>query len=208
MELPVYKLDGTQSDDTITLNDEVFGTMPKDHLVYRVVVSHLAVQRQGTHLARNRAMVSGSGQKLYRQKGTGRSRAGTAKTNIRRGGGKSFGPKPHEYRFGINKKEKKIARRAALSDKARNNAIILIDDFDIDKPSTRLVTDFLKALNVPNDDRTLLVIKEHSPYLWNSCRNIKNLLLRPAYQLCTFDVIRQARLIIQKSAVEHMNEVF
>ena len=208
MELPVYKLDGTQSGGTITLNDEVFGTAPKDHLVYRVVVSHLAAQRQGTHMARNRALVSGSGRKPYRQKGTGRARAGTAKSNIWRGGGKSFGPKPHEYRFGINKKEKKIARRAVLSDKARNNAIILIDDFDMDKPATRFVTDFLKALNVTNDDRTLLVIKEHSPYLWNSCSNIKNLLLRPAYQLCTFDVVRQARLVIQKSAVEHMNEVF
>ncbi|KPK95860.1 hypothetical protein AMJ80_03115 [bacterium SM23_31] len=208
MDLPIYKLDGTQSGDTVILNEQVFGTEPKDHLVYRVIVSHLAAQRQGTHMVRNRALVSGSGRKLYRQKGTGRSRAGTAKTNIRRGGGRAFGPKPHKYTVGINKKEKKIARRAALSDKVRNNAVLLIDDFIMDKPSTRFVMDVLNALNFTNNDKALLVIKEHSPYILKSCRNIKNLLLRPACQICTFDVVRQERLIIQKSAVEYMNEAF
>ena len=208
MELPVHKLDGTPGDNTVSLREDVFSTPAKNHLVHLAVMSYLAAQRQGTHLARNRSLVSGSGRKPYRQKGTGRARAGTIKSNIWRGGGKSFGPKPHSYKVGINKKGKKIARRAALSDKARNNGIILVEDFTIDKPETRFVADMLKALDITNDVRTMLVIKEHSSFLWQSCRNIKNLSLSPASQLCTYDIVRQAQLVIQKSALEHINEVF
>jgi large subunit ribosomal protein L4 len=110
--------------------------------------------------------------------------------------------------MGINQKEKRLARRAALSDKARNNAITLVEDFTINEPKAQFIADILKALNINTDDRTILVLKEHSPMLWKSCRNIKNLSVRPAYQLCTYDIVRQERIIVQKSAMEHINEVF
>ncbi|MCH7781934.1 50S ribosomal protein L4 [candidate division KSB1 bacterium] len=208
MELSVHKADGTPGSETVALNDEVFGVKAKPHLVHLAILSYQAAKRQGTHLARNRSMVKGSGKKPYRQKGTGRARAGTVKSNIWRSGGKSFGPKPHSYNVGINKKEKKLARRSALSYKASNKAIVLIEDFVFDKPETRQVADILRKLNIENSKRTMLVIKDHSSNLWQSCRNIKNLGLRPAAQLSTYDIVRQERLVIQKSALEHMNEVF
>ena len=208
MELSVYKSDGTPGKYSIALNDDVFGVKAKNHLIRLAVLSYQAAQRQGTHLARNRSMVKGSGKKPYRQKGTGRARAGTVKSNIWRGGGKSFGPKPHGYSLGINKKEKKLARRAALSNKASKNAIVLIDDFSFDKSETRQISDILRKLNVENSKRTMLVIKDHSANMWQSCRNIKNLGLRPAAQLTAYDIVSQERLVIQKSALEHINEVF
>jgi len=207
MELSVYNLDGSQSGETIQLSDEVFNNEPNDYAIHRTVLSYLASQRQGTHLARNRALVSGSGRKPYRQKGTGRARAGTAKSNIWRGGGKAFGPKPHRYRIGVNKKEKRLARRSALSYKVRENSVVVVEDFDAEKRETRFVRGILQALNIAHGGRTLLVIKKHSPLLWHSCRNIKNLTLRPAAQLCTYDIMRQQKLVIQKSAAELMNEV-
>lgn len=208
MELSVHKVDGTPGNESVELNEDVFGVKTKDHLIRLAVMSYQAAQRQGTHLARNRSMVKGSGKKPFRQKGTGRARAGTVKSNIWRGGGKSFGPKPHGYSVGINKKEKKLARRAALSNKASKNAIVLIEDFTFDASGTRQIADILRKLNVENSKRTMLVIKDHSSNMWKSCRNVKNLGLRPAAQLSTYDIVRQERLVIQKSALEHMNEVF
>ncbi len=208
MELPVYKLDGSQTSDALILNGDVFGTMKKDHLVHQAVLSYLAAQRQGTSLARNRALVSGSNRKPWRQKGTGRARSGTLKSNIWRGGGKAFGPKPHKYSVGMNRKEKRLARRAALSYKAASNAIFLVEDFDLDKAESRFVANLLQMLNIPDKNRTMIVVKEHSPNLWHSCRNIKNLSLSPAEQLCTYDIVSQERLVIQKSALERINEVF
>ena len=208
MELIVHKLDGTQSGETVVLRDEIFTIEGREHLIYQVVLTYLANQRQGTHQSKTRAMVSGGGKKPWRQKGTGRARAGTIRSNIWRGGGKAFGPHPHRYTMGINKKEKQIARRAALSDKARNNAITLIEDFSVDKPKTRFITDILRALHIGTDDRIMFVTKEHSPNVWQACRNVKNISVRPAYQLCAYDIVRQDRMVIQKSALEHINEVF
>jgi len=208
MELIIHKVDGTPSGEIITLRDEIFTVDDKNHLIYQAVLAYLANQRQGTHQSKTRAMVSGGGKKPWRQKGTGRARAGSIRSIIWRGGGKAFGPHPHRYTMGINQKEKRLARRAALSDKARNNAITLIEDFTINEPKAQFIADILKALNINTDDRTILVLKEHSPILWQSCRNIKNLSVRPAYQLCTYDIVRQERIIVQKSAMEHINEVF
>lgn len=208
MELSVFKLDGTQSGDLVPLKEDVFGVKGNDNLIHHAVLSYLAARRQGTHLARNRALVSGSGRKPHRQKGTGRARAGTIKSNIWRGGGKSFGPKPHGYAVGMNKKEKKLARRTALSNKARTGAIILVEDFAMEKPETKYIVGILKAFNITNNGRTMLVIREHSPDIWRSCRNIKNLSLSPAAQLSTYDIVRQERLLIQKGALEHINQVF
>lgn len=207
MELSVYKIDGSESGEKVKLNDSVFKVEPNDHLIHLAVLSYLAAQRQGTHLARNRALITGSNKKPYRQKGTGRARAGTVKSNIWRGGGKSFGPKPHKYSVRINKKAKTVARRSALSYKAKDNEIIVVEDFNIDKPETAYVKNILNALNISSDDgRTMLVIKDHSSELWKSMRNIKNLSMKPAKQLCTYDIVRQKRLVIQKSAAELMNE--
>ncbi|MFC1553222.1 50S ribosomal protein L4 [candidate division KSB1 bacterium] len=208
MELPVYKIDGSQSGESLKLNKKIFGLEPKDYVVHRAVLSYLAAQHQGTHMAKNRALVSGSGKKPYRQKGTGRARAGSVKSNIWRGGGKAFGPTPHGYSVGVNKKEKKLARKLALASKAREDAIMLIEDFTVDNSETKFIADILKSLNISNNDRTLLIIKEHSSSMWNSCKNIKNLSLLPANQICAYDIVKQARLIIQKNALEHINEEF
>ncbi len=207
MEITVNKIDGTQSGDKLKLNDSVFNIEPNDHVMHRAVQSYLAAQRQGTHLARNRSLVTGSGKKPYRQKGTGRARAGTVKSNIWRGGGKSFGPQPHKYSQGMNKKEKRLARRSALTYKSRESNLIVVEDFDVEKQQTSQVAGILKALNIDDSRRTMIVIKEHSPKLWQSCRNIKNLTLKPACQLNTYEILRQEKLLIQKSAAEIMNEV-
>lgn len=208
MELSVHKTDGSQSSEKVTLNDNVFSVTAKNHLVRLAVLSYMAAQRQGTHLARNRALVTGSGRKPHRQKGTGRARAGTVKSNIWRGGGKSFGPSPHLYHVGINKKEKRLARRAALSHKARKNSIVLVEDFTLEKPETQYITSVLKALKITDVDRTMLIVREHSSIMWKSCKNIKNLTLMPAAQISTYDIISQSRLVIQKGALEFMNEAF
>lgn len=208
MELKVYKSDGTLTSETVKLNKDVFGLeTPNDHLIHLDVLSYLAAQRQGTHLARNRAMVTGSQKKPYRQKGTGRARAGTVKSNIWRGGGKAFGPSPHKYNVGMNRKAKRVARRSALTYKARNNEIFILEDIKFDNSSTKAVINILKGLNISVDDgRTMIVIKEHSAELWNSAKNVKNMTLKPAGQVCTYDIMRQKRLIILKSAAELMNE--
>ncbi len=207
MELEVYKIDGTQSGEKISLNESVFSVEPNDHLIHRAVLSYQAAQRQGTHLARNRALVSGSMKKPYRQKGTGRARAGSVKSNIWRGGGKAFGPQPHEYHVGINKKEKQLARRSALTYKAKDLEILIVEDFNVDKVETKFVSSVLRALNISNEkERSLIITKEHAPSLWKSMRNLKNVSLMPAMQLSTYDIVRPKRLIIQKSAAEFMNE--
>ena len=118
-----------------------------------------------------------------------------------------YGPTPHKYTVGINRKEKKLARRSALTHKARSKEIIIVEDFAVDKQQTRYVTEILKAFEIDNKKRTMIVIKEHSPNLWLSCRNIKNLKLCPARHLNTYEILQQERLLIQKSAAELMNEV-
>ncbi len=207
MELTVYKTDGTQSGDKVKLEDGVFNIEPNEHVMHRTVTSYLAAQRQGTHMAKTRKFVSGSGRKPYRQKGTGRARAGTAKSNIWRGGGKAFGPSPHKYNLGVNKKEKQLARRSALTVKTRDSKIMIVEDFGIDKPQTAFMSGLLKSFEFNGSERMMLIIKEHSPALWQSCRNIKNLTLKPANQLNTYEILRQKKLLIQKSAAEFMNEV-
>src|SRR5690554_5622218 len=139
MELTVYTRDGADSGRTVTLDAHVFGAEPNDHAIWLDVRAAQAHARQGTHKTKERSEVARSTRKLYRQKGTGGARAGDAKSPIRRGGGTIFGPRPHAYRVGVNKKTKRLARRSALAYKAQNNGLRVVEDFSLDAPKTREV---------------------------------------------------------------------
>ena len=206
MELDVYKLDGSKSGEKVTLNPEVFEIPPNDHVLYLAVKAYLANQRQGTSSVKNRAAVSGGGRKPFRQKGTGRARQGTIRAPHMVGGGRAFGPHPRDYRQDLPKKVKRLARKSALSYKARENKIVVVEDFKFDEPKTKKVVELLKNLNV-EDRKVLFLTADYDPNFYKSARNIPYKSVLKAPEFSTYDIINAQVLIFQKSAVERVNEV-
>ncbi len=201
MELKVYKTDGTLSEETVTLPDEIFGIEPHTHLIYQAVRTYLSNKRQGTHKTKEKGEVKGSGRKPFRQKGTGRARQGSVRSPLNRGGGNVFGPKPHKYYLSINKKAAKLARKSALSLKARENEIIIVQDFRIKTPKTKDLYNVLKALKL-DDKKTLMLLPEKDESLYKSGRNIPNLKIMISDKAATYDILNNKMLLIQKSAIE------
>src|SRR5690606_25470199 len=148
MELNVYNIKGEVTDKKVTLNDSIYGIEPNEHVVWLAVKHYLANQRQGTHKTKERSEVSGSRRKLIRQKGSGMARRGDINSPVLVGGGRAFGPRPRKYGFKLNKKEKILARKSALSLKAKNNAIVVIEDFDFDEPKTKQFVELTKNLQL------------------------------------------------------------
>ena len=146
MEIAVLDIKGKEIGRKVTLSDAVFGIEPNEHAVYLDVKQHLANKRQGTHKAKERAEIAGSTRKIKKQKGTGTARAGSIKSPVFRGGGRIFGPRPRNYSFKLNKKQKQLARRSALSQKAQDNAIVIVENFSFDAPKTKNYIDFLTNL--------------------------------------------------------------
>ncbi|MFZ1292078.1 MAG: 50S ribosomal protein L4, partial [Melioribacteraceae bacterium] len=167
MNLDVYKIDGSKTGDQITLNESIFGIEPNDHVIYLSVKAHLANKRQGTHKAKERNEVSGGGKKPWKQKGRGGARAGSSRSPLWVGGGTIFGPKPRNYSMAINKKVNKLARKSALSYKAKAEQIIVVEDFNFDSPKTKNFISILKSLKL-DGKKTLLLTADNLVNVYKS----------------------------------------
>ena len=206
MEVSVYSKGGIELPEQVQLDEEVFGREPNDHVLYQAVQAQQAHERQGTHSTKNRANVRGGGRKPYRQKGTGRARAGTSRSPLWPGGGRIFGPSPHPYAYKLQKKVKRLARILALSHLARSGSVKVIEDFEIEIPKTREMFLILKSMQLTGK-KTLLVTAQTTQGIFLSCRNIPNVTVRQYSDLSTYDILNCNCMIIQKSAVEGLNKI-
>jgi large subunit ribosomal protein L4 len=207
MELTIYNIKGEKTNRTISLDDTVFGIDPNDHAIYLDTKQYLANQRQGTHSSKEKSTVSGSTRKLKKQKGTGGARAGSIKSPLLRGGARVFGPQPRDYSFKLNKKLKQLARLSALTYKARENSIVVIEDFDFEKPKTKLFTEMLSNLQL-SEKKTLMVLGESNNTLYLSSRNLKRTKVIRACDLNTYEILKANNLIILESSVSEIEKTF
>jgi large subunit ribosomal protein L4 len=200
MEVAILKYSGEKSSKKVSLPETVFGIEPNDHAIYLDVKSYLANQRQGTHKSKQRNEISGSSRKLKKQKGTGGARAGNIKNPLFKGGGRVFGPAPRDYSFKLNKKVKDLARKSALTYKAKDNAISVLEDFNFETPKTKQYLSMLSALSLA-DKKTLLVLPETNKNVVLSGRNVKNAKVTTADKINTYDVINADSVIFIESSV-------
>jgi large subunit ribosomal protein L4 len=200
MELNVLNKNGKDTGRTVTLNDAVFAIEPNDHAIYLDVKQYMANKRQGTHKSKERSELSGSTRKLIRQKGGGGARRGDIKSPVLVGGARVFGPKPRDYSFKLNKKVKALARKSALSYKAKNNAITVVEDFRMDAPKTKEFISFVKALELEGK-KLLFVLAENNDSIYLSARNLKSADIVTASDLNTYKVLNAANLLLTESAV-------
>jgi len=200
MDVVITKQSGEKTGRKVNLSPEVFGIEPNDHAIWLDVKSHLANLRQGTHKSKQRNEISGSSKKIKKQKGTGGARAGNIKNPQFKGGGRVFGPAPREYSFKLNKKVKDLARKSALTYKAKDNSIAIVEDFNFEGPKTKNYISLLKSLGV-DSQKTLLVLPESNFNIAASGRNIQNTKVITASQINTYDVIHADKLILVESSV-------
>ncbi len=206
MELAVYNIKGEDTGKKVTLNDEVFAiASPNEHVVYLDVKQYLANQRQGTHKSKERSEISGSTKKLGRQKGGGGARHGDIKSPVMVGGGRIFGPRPRNYSFKLNKKVKALARRSALTFKAQNNQIVVVEDFNFAAPKTKQFVDFAKALKL-DGKKIAVVVNGIDKNLYLSARNVQKASVITAAELNTYRVLDNKALVITESSVETLNK--
>jgi large subunit ribosomal protein L4 len=201
MQVDVYKIDGSLSGEKIELDASIFEIAPNDHAIYQAVRSIQANQRQGTHKVKTRSEVSGGGRKPFKQKKTGRARAGTTRSPLWVGGGSIFGPIPHDYVVKLPAKVRKLARKSALSYKAKDGAVKVVEDFQFEEAKTKNMAAVLKALLL-DKQKTLLLTKTTDGLLLKSGRNIPKLQVREADKASTFEILKNQVLLIQKSAVD------
>ena len=200
MEVAVLKYSGEKTSKKVNLSADVFGIEPNDHAIYLDVKSFLANQRQGTHKSKQRNEISGSSKKLKKQKGTGGARAGNIKNPQFKGGGRVFGPTPRDYSFKLNKKVKDLARKSALSYKAKDNSIAILEDFTFEKAQTKQYLNLLSALSL-GDKKTLLILPEVNKNVVLSGRNIQNAKVTTADQINTYDLMHADNVIFVESAI-------
>jgi large subunit ribosomal protein L4 len=205
MQVDVYHIDGTKSGEKIELDPNIFEIEPNDHAIYQAVRSIQANQRQGTHKVKTRSEVSGGGRKPFKQKKTGRARAGTTRSPLWVGGGSIFGPQPHDYVVKLPAKVRKLARKSALSYKAKDGAVRVVEDFEFSEIKTKKMSNVLKALEIDNQ-KTLLLTKTTNQNLVKSGRNIAKLQVREADKASTFEILKNKVLLIQKSAVDVLQQ--
>ncbi len=201
MELTVYKISGDQTTKKVNLKDEIYGITPNDHAIWLDVKQYLANQRQGTSKAKERSEVSGSTRKLKRQKGTGTARSGDINSPLMKGGGRAFGPRPRDYNFKLNKKLKMLARKSALTYKAQDNGITILEDFRFEEPKTKNFTELLKNFNL-SDKKTIVVLPETDTNIVLSARNLKKAKVMLANSLNTYDILNANNLLIAESSVK------
>lgn len=207
MEVSVLNIKGEDTGKKVVLNDEIFGIEPNDHVIYLAVNQYLAAQRQGTHKSKERSEITGSTRKLIRQKGGGGARRGDIKSPLLRGGGRVFGPRPRDYWFKLNKKVKALARKSALSYKAQQNAIIVVEDFDFEAPKTKQGVALLNNLKVEGK-KTLFVLPEVKKNVNLSVRNIQRVEVLTASALNTYKVMNANVLVMTEGAVKMVDETF
>ena len=207
MEVSVLNIKGEDTGKKVVLNDAIFGIEPNDHCIYLAVNQYLAAQRQGTHKSKERSEISGSTRKLIRQKGGGGARRGDIKSPLLRGGGRVFGPRPRDYWFKLNKKVKALARKSALSYKAQQNAIIVVEDFDFEAPKTKDGVALLNNLKVEGK-KTLIVLPEVKKNVNLSVRNIQRVEVMTASALNTYKVMNANVLVMTENALKLVDETF
>jgi large subunit ribosomal protein L4 len=205
MEVKVVNVSGKETGAKVQLPESVFGIEPNDHAIYLDVKQYLANQRQGTHKAKQRNEIAGSTRKLYKQKGTGGARAGSVKSPLFNGGGRVFGPQPRDYSFKLNKKLKSLARNSALSYKAKDSNIVVVEDFTFDAIKTKSYIQLQSDLNV-SDVKTLLVLGAANDNVYLSSRNLKKTKVIVANQLNTYDVLNAGKLILTTGALKTLEE--
>lgn len=201
MELEVYRKDGTKSGEKVNLAPEIFEIKPNDHAIYQAVRSIQANQRQGTHKVKGRSEVRGGGRKPFKQKKTGRARAGTTRSGLWVGGGSIFGPQPHDYVVKLSAKVRALARKSALSYKAKDNQIIVVEDFSLDAPKTKDLAIVLKALSLKGK-KTLFLTAKTETAVYKSGRNIPTVNVREADKASTYEILDTQVLLIHKSAID------
>ena len=206
MEVTVLKYSGETTSKKVNLPAEVFGIEPNDHAIYLDVKSILANQRQGTHKSKQRNEISGSSKKIKKQKGTGGARAGNIKNPQFKGGGRVFGPTPRDYSFKLNKKVKDLARKSALSYKAKDNAVAILEDFNFESPKTKQYISLLNALSLGNK-KTLLVLAENNKNVVLSGRNLENARITTADQINTYDVMHADNVIFVESSISKIENL-
>lgn len=207
MELSVLNINGAETGRTVTLNEQIFGIEPNDHAIYLDVKQYLANQRQGTHKSKERGEIAGSTKKIKKQKGTGTARAGAITSPVFVGGGRVFGPRPRNYGFKLNKKVKQLARKSALSYKALDKDIFVIENFELTAPKTKELLVIANNLKI-NDKKLVFVLPEENKNLYLSSRNLPGVLVVTASELTTYQILNAKSLVILESSIEKIEEVF
>ena len=206
MELAVYNIEGKDTGKKVTLNDSVFALAePSEHAVYLDVKQYLANQRQGTHKSKERSEVSGSTKKLGRQKGGGGARRGDINSPVLVGGGRVFGPRPRNYSFKLNKKVKALARKSALTFKAQNNQIVVVEDFDFEVAKTKNFVNFAKNLEI-SGVKTLVVLETQKKNVYLSARNVEGATIMTASELNTYKILDNKKMVLTESSVAVLNQ--
>jgi len=207
MEIKVLNKEGKATAKKVSLTKEIFAIEPNDHAIYLDIKQYLANQRQGTHQSRERADIAGSTRKIKKQKGTGTARAGSIKNPLFRGGGRVFGPRPKTHGFKLNKKLKALARKSALTYKAKEDSILVLDDLSFKTPKTTDFVSFLKNLKI-DGDKSLFVTSEKDQNTFLSSRNLKNAKVITADKLNTYDILYSHKLIISENAFDQIEKLF
>lgn len=205
MKVDIVNIAGSKTGKQIDLSDEIFGIEPNDHAIYLTVKQYLANQRQGTHSSKEKSTVSGSTRKLHRQKGTGGSRKGSIKSPLFHGGARVFGPRPRDYNFKLNKKLKELAYRSALAYKAKENGLVVLEDFKMDKPQTKQYSNMLKNLGITGK-RTLMVVADKDNNIYLSGRNIPKTEIMQINNLNTYAIMKANFLLFSESSIKAINE--
>lgn len=207
MKVDVYKQDGSKTNTKVELGDSIFGIEPNDHAIWLDIRLIQANKRQGTHQTKGRSFVSGGGKKPFRQKGTGRARQGTSRAPHHVGGGRVFGPEPRTYNMKVNRKVKHLARNSALSYKAKDKKIRIIENFDFDEPSTKKMLSILSSLDLA-DKKVLLCTDGPSQSIVRSTGNLFKVEVRDSVTISTYDVLKADTILMQEGALKKVNEVF
>jgi large subunit ribosomal protein L4 len=205
MQVDVLNIEGKQTGRSVELPDEIFGIEPNDHVIYLAVKQYQGAQRQGSHKVKTRAEVKGSSKKLHKQKGTGGARKGNLRNPLYKGGGTVFGPKPHKYDIKLNRKVKDLAKMGALAYKAKENAIMVLEDVNMDAPKTSTFTGILNKLNIAGK-KTLFVIPEYNDNLYLSLRNVPTVSGTLLSDLNTYDILNANVLVLTESAAKIFSE--
>jgi large subunit ribosomal protein L4 len=206
MEAKILDIAGNDTGQTVELTDSVFIEKPNDHIIYLDVKQHLANKRQGTHQTKERGDVKGSTKKIKRQKGTGTARAGDIKNPLFRGGGRIFGPKPRNYGFKLNRKEKRLARKSALAYKLKENAIHIVEDFEFEAPKTQEIIKLKNNLKI-DDKKVLFVLPIKNKNIYLSARNLKNVEVLTVSELNTYNILHASKIVFTKSAIEAVTKI-
>jgi len=206
MEISVVNISGKQTSKKVVLNDEVFGIEPNDHAIYLDCKQFLANQRQGTHKSKERAEIHRTTKKAIRQKGTGGARRGSFKSPLVKGGGRVFGPRPRDYSFKLNKKVKQLARKSALTYKAKSEGIMILEDFNFEVPKTKNFIELLKNLNLL-DKKTILVLADSNKNVYLSARNLGKAMVTTAAELTTYDVLNASNVVLTEGSVKEIESV-